>query len=384
MNLDHSLAWFFWDPSREAFTIPYFNIVVVWYGILFASGFVAGYYILLPMLRKLFTSSHQIYARDIANWPLLAKQIKDSTIENSLPFYSQLNKRTRNQLDQLGQDQEPSVELKQSLLDSLNKVLKDNTLNFSRKSLENIFPNALVKTSDLASSFADGLTWFIVIGTIVGARLGHVFFYDWPYYSANPMEILMIRKGGLASHGGTLGVILSLILFLRWNRNKFPEMNLVKLMDILVVPTAMTVCFIRLANFFNQEILGNLTDMPWGIIFGHPADGTEPAPRHPVQLYEGAAYLATFVLLYYLWRTRGLVLKQGIISGLFFICVFGSRFFIEYLKEPQSTIDSVGLHMGQYLSIPFILLGIGLLLIPQKNSLKELVVNQTKKFKRAA
>lgn len=278
MDLPSSLAWLFWDPPRNAFTIPYFNITVAWYGIIFASGFVVGYYLLLPILRKEFEK------------------------------------------------------------------------NLSEKEAKN-----------LASSFADRATWFIVIGTIVGARLGHVLFYDWPYYSAHPIEILMIRKGGLASHGGTLGVIIALLLFLRWNRTRFPGMTFVKLIDLLVIPTAVAVTFIRIANFFNQEILGDPTTLPWGVIFGHAADGSPPIPRHPVQLYEALAYLLTFVVLYSVWKIKGTSLKPGILSGLFFIFVFGSRFFIEYLKEPQSFIDGVGLHMGQYLSIPFILLGIILL-----------------------
>lgn len=366
MNPLSSLAWLVWDPPREAFTIPYFDLIVVWYGIIFASGFVAGYYLLLPMLRKVFSDGSYIYARDVTNWTLLAEQFKNSASENSLPYYSNLSKKARNDLDHLSTGKEPSAELKQSLLDAMNAVVDDKTQNMNRKFLEKGFPNSIEKTCDLASSFADRITWFIVIGTIVGARLGHVLFYDWSYYSANPMEILMIRKGGLASHGGTLGVILALLLFLRWNKKQFPEFNFVKLVDILVVPTAMTVCFIRIANFFNQEILGNLTTQPWGIIFGHAADGTTPAPRHPVQLYEAAAYLATFIILYLLWRIRGLSLKPGTLSGFFFIFVFGSRFFIEYWKEPQSIIDSVGLHMGQYLSIPFILLGVAFLLIPNK------------------
>lgn len=290
MNHLPALAWLFWDPPREAFTIPYFDIAVAWYGILFATGFVVGYFILIPILRKMFAETTKTYPRDGVN------------------------------------------------------------------------------VNTLASSFADKITWYIVIGTVVGARLGHVLFYDWPYYSENPMEILMIRKGGLASHGGTLGIMLALILFLRWNRKSFPEMTFVKLIDILVVPTAMTVCFIRIANFFNQEILGHPTSLPWGVIFGHAADGTAPLPRHPVQLYEALAYFATFIVLYTLWRAKGTSLKPGILSGLFFIFVFGSRFFLEFLKEPQSVIDSNGLQMGQWLSVPFVLMGISLLFLPQKNS----------------
>lgn len=290
MNHFPAPAWLFWDPPREAFTIPYFDISVAWYGIIFATGFVLGYFVLIPILRKMFAETIKTYPRDG------------------------------------------------------------------------------VDANSLASSFADKITWYIVIGTVVGARLGHVLFYDWAYYSENPMEILMIRKGGLASHGGTLAIMLALILFLRWNRKTFPEMTFVKLIDILVIPTALAVTFIRIANFFNQEILGYPTDKPWGIIFGHAADGTAPIPRHPVQLYEAAAYFATFVILYALWKVKGTSLKPGILSGLFFIFVFGSRIFLEFFKEPQSVLDSNGLQTGQWLSVPFVLLGIGLLFLPERNT----------------
>jgi len=278
-----SLSWLFWDPPRDAFTIPYLDLTVVWYGILFAAGFVFGYYILLPILSQELKTNPHLAAKD----PALHQDI-------------------------------PSV----------------------------------------ASSFAERLTWFVVLGTVIGARLGHVLFYDWPYYSTHPLEILMIRKGGLASHGGTLGVILALCLFLHFAKKTFPKITFITLLDLLVIPTAMTVCFIRIANFFNQEILGYPTQQPWGIIFGHPADGSLSLPRHPVQLYEAAAYLATFVLLYLLWRCKKASISTGTLSGLFFICIFGSRFLLEYFKEPQSSFDGLGLQLGQTLSIPFILLGI--------------------------
>ena len=273
----HSLAWLYWNPPKEAFTIPFLNLPVMWYGILFAFGFVCGYFILIPILRK------------------------------SLPE----------------------------------------------------------KSREFSTLFADRITFFIVIGTIVGARLGHVFFSDWPYYEAHPMEILMIRNGGLASHGGTLGVIIALLLFLRLNKNRFPGISFLFIVDMLVIPTAVAVTFIRLGNFFNQEILGNETTLPWGIIFGHAADGSAPIPRHPVQLYEAAAYLATFFVLYPLWRIKRETLKPGLLSGIFFVLVFGSRFFIEFLKTPQeSWLDGFGLQVGQYLSIPFVCFGLFLIFRP--------------------
>jgi prolipoprotein diacylglyceryl transferase len=278
-----SLAWLHWDPPKEAFTLPILDIPVMWYGIIFAFGFVLGYFILIPILQK--------------------------TLMNDKTHY----------------------------------------------------------TRDDCVSFADRVTWFIVAGTIIGARLGHVLFYDWPYYSAHPMEILMIRKGGLASHGGTVGVIIALLFFIHWHRKRFPEASLIMLMDVLVIPTAMAVTFIRIANFFNQEILGYQTTMPWGVIFGHPSDGSNSVPRHPAQLYEALAYFATFCILYAMWKKWGTSLKQGILSGTFFVLVFGSRFFIEYFKTEQpSWIDQSTLQTGQLLSIPFVLLGIALIILPKK------------------
>lgn len=142
---------------------------------------------------------------------------------------------------------------------------------------------------------------------------------------------------------------------------------MIMLMDVLVIPTAVVATFIRIANFFNQEILGSETTLPWGIIFGHPSDGSNVVPRHPVQLYEAMAYFGTFVVLYSIWKKWGTALKPGILSGVFFVLVFGSRFFIEFLKTDQvSWLDHTSLHMGQMLSIPFVILGLCLIFIPRR------------------
>lgn len=220
---------------------------------------------------------------------------------------------------------------------------------------------------ELSIYYTDRLTWFIVAGTIIGARLGHVLFYDFSYYLNHLSEIIMIWKGGLASHGGTLGVIIGIALFLYFYRKDLPGLTFVKLMDILVIPTALAVTFIRIGNFINQEILGAPTSLPWGVIFGHPADRSFPEPRHPVSLYEALCYFGIFLVLYSLWKIKGDHLKRGFLSGLFFILVFGSRFVVDFLKMPQSNmIDESFLQMGQYLSIPFILLGIALMCKPKR------------------
>lgn len=217
-----------------------------------------------------------------------------------------------------------------------------------------------------AMAILDKLTWLVVCGTIVGARLGHVFFYDWDYIKNDPIEIFKVWNGGLASHGGTVGVIIALFVFRLLNRKKYPEITFICLLDLLAVPTAFAACCIRIGNFFNQEILGVASNVPWAIIFGSPADGSPIMPRHPVQLYEAASYLVTFILLFSLWYKKE-NLKDGLLIGLFFVLVFSSRFFIEFLKLPQSP-NEVGafIKTGQWLSVPFILVGFGFILYSMK------------------
>lgn len=214
----------------------------------------------------------------------------------------------------------------------------------------------------LAQKIVDHLTWFVVLGTIIGARLGHVLFYDWERYKHNLLLIFNTREGGLASHGGTIGVLLAISIYYFFFFRKQTKLSLLALLDMVVVPTALVGFFIRLGNFFNQEILGNQTTLPWGIIFGHPADGGPLVPRHPAMLYEAFAYLMIFFLLLYLWYRTSVKLWQGFLTGLFFLLVFGSRFLLEFVKTPfESTIDQTVLQAGQWLSVPFIIGGIALL-----------------------
>lgn len=201
---------------------------------------------------------------------------------------------------------------------------------------------------------ADRLLWFVLAGTVIGARLGHVFFYEPAHFMAHPLDILKVWEGGLASHGGTLGVILAILLFRLSVRKEHPDLTVLRIFDIVALPTALVAFFIRLGNFFNQEIIGLPTTVPWAITFGSPFDGGPIVPRHPSQLYEGLVYLATFFLLWFLPKT----LRPGRATGLFLLIVFTSRFFIEFTKELQpSVIDQSLLQAGQWLSLPFIALG---------------------------
>ncbi len=199
----------------------------------------------------------------------------------------------------------------------------------------------------------DSLLWHLLIGTIVGARLGHCFFYEPAYYLENPIEIIKVWEGGLASHGGTLGVLLALWLYAR----RHPSEPFWWLADRLTVPTALTAMLIRLGNLFNSEIYGKVTSLPWGFIFVRAG---ETVPRHPTQIYEALAYGSLFIVLWWLYHRRPAFWAQTRRPlGLFMVWVFGLRFLIEFVKEVQVAFETQWpLDMGQILSIPFILWGL--------------------------
>lgn len=197
---------------------------------------------------------------------------------------------------------------------------------------------------------------YIVLGAVLGARLGHVFFYDWEYYRENLSEIPKIWHGGLASHGGAIGIILALWLF----SVRVSKKSILWILDKVVVPTALAGCFIRLGNLMNSEILGKPSDVSWAFLFVR-ADGPNGLPKHPVQLYESFSYLMIFAVLFWTyWKTK-FRFKPGFIFGLFMVLVWGVRFIMEYFKESQGGFETAfnnALSTGQLLSVPFILIGL--------------------------
>lgn len=198
------------------------------------------------------------------------------------------------------------------------------------------------------------LLW-VVIGTVVGARLGHVFFYEWDYYSANPGEIIKTWHGGLASHGGAIGVILGVLGFSWFTTKRSPLWTF----DRLVVAIALVGALIRFGNLMNSEIYGHTTDLPWGFIFAR--DG-QTLPAHPTQIYESLCYLALFGLLMWMYWKKGAGKRPGLIFGTFLIGCFFSRFLIEFVKNDQVAREAtMSLNIGQWLSVPFILAGIYLI-----------------------
>ncbi|MBO5748421.1 MAG: prolipoprotein diacylglyceryl transferase [Muribaculaceae bacterium] len=200
------------------------------------------------------------------------------------------------------------------------------------------------------------LLTYVVVATIIGSRLGHVFFYQWDYYSQHPGEIFKIWEGGLASHGGVIGNFIAVWLFSIFVTKKSVSWTV----DRLVVPVAMVAGLIRLGNLMNSEIYGGVTDLPWGFIFVR--DG-QTLPMHPTQIYEALCYFALFGVLMWMYWKKNAQERPWLISGVFFIGVFVSRFLIEYVKNVQvgkeiEMIATYGINMGQLLSIPFIIMGV--------------------------
>jgi len=207
----------------------------------------------------------------------------------------------------------------------------------------------------------DTLLTYVVLGVIVGARLGHCFFYDPQYYLSNPLKILAIWEGGLASHGGGLGAMLGIFLYSKKYRTPF-----IWLLDRISIPTALFGFFVRGANFLNSEIIGAKTSVPWAVVF----ERVDNLPRHPAQLYESIGYLIVFCLLFGLYSKTKLKERAGAIVGVFLTLAFTVRFLVEFIKEPQAAYSlGLGLNTGQLLSIPFLLLGLialGLTVIRKK------------------
>lgn len=209
----------------------------------------------------------------------------------------------------------------------------------------------------------DKLVFYMVIATIVGARLGHVLFYG-PYfgvdgYFSNPLSIFKVWEGGLASHGGAIAIVIALYFYSK----KVSKKPMLWIFDRIGAPIAIAGCFIRLGNLVNSEIVGDPTNVPWAFSFvnywNEELKAFDPAPRHPAQLYEAFAYLFIFFILIYLYWKRNAWKKQGYLFGVFLILLFGARFLIEFVKIGQTERDAyMALNTGQMLSIPFVLAGI--------------------------
>jgi phosphatidylglycerol---prolipoprotein diacylglyceryl transferase len=208
------------------------------------------------------------------------------------------------------------------------------------------------------ASLVDVITFYMIIGTVVGARLGHCLFYEPEQYLKNPLEILKIWHGGLASHGATVGILFALWLFSR--REK---LSYLWVLDRIVIVVGLGGAFIRLGNMMNSEIIGRPTDLPWGVIFPLNPDGLSQVARHPTPLYEAGFCFLLVGGLYLIWRHYKAATPRGLIFGLFVVLLFTQRFLLEFLKENQVPFENgLPLNMGQILSIPLILVGVVVLM----------------------
>lgn len=225
----------------------------------------------------------------------------------------------------------------------------------------------IYKTENKKLEDLDDLVMYMFLATIIGARLGHVLFYDFEYYFIhNPKEILQVWKGGLASHGAIFTILLALYIFVK----KHKGYTFIWLLDRAVWVVALAAGFIRIGNFFNSEIVGLPTNGNWGVVF---MQNGESFPRIPIMLFESISYLFVFLILSYLYVSKKGHPKKGLMSAVFFILMLSFRFLWEFWKSDYGEKILFGLNSGQLLSIPFVLVGFGLLYYSFKSS--EPVVN---------
>lgn len=231
------------------------------------------------------------------------------------------------------------------------------------------------KHENLTEKSFNQLVFYVLIATIVGARLGHCLFYEPSYYLANPVEILKTWEGGLASHGGVIGIMIAIWIYSK----KVSHQSMLWTFDRLCVPVGLVAAMIRLGNLMNHEIYGHATDLPWGFRFIENIHqwqaGAEPifsAPSHPTQLYEAAIYLLVFAVCMWLYWKHDAQKREGLIFGVAMVMIFVGRFLVEFVKNDQVGFEeSMTLNMGQWLSIPFVIIGIASIVYSFKQPIKE-------------
>jgi len=226
--------------------------------------------------------------------------------------------------------------------------------------LSHFILSRVYKTEGRKIEDLDNLTLYVMLGTIIGARLGHCLFYDPVYYLTHPLDILKIYEGGLASHGGAIGILLSIWLYVKKTKE-----NIWWLLDRIVLVVPLAGMLIRIGNLMNSEIIGKPTHLPFAFIF----ESVDNIPRHPSQLYEAIYVGILFIVFIYLWKNKRNEVAPGFMFGLFCVVLFTFRFLIEFLKENQEAFeDQLPLNMGQILSIPFILMGLYIIITRRKKN----------------
>ncbi|CAI8157530.1 MAG: Prolipoprotein diacylglyceryl transferase [Bacteroidota bacterium] len=231
----------------------------------------------------------------------------------------------------------------------------------------------MYKKENISLEYLDPLLMYMVVGTLVGARLGEVFFYNWDYFQNNLLEIILPVKitdegwkfvgfRGLASHGAVVGILSALYLYTK----KYKYASMLWLLDRIAITVAFGGIFIRIGNFFNSEIVGKYTGSSFGVVF---QNNGETLPRHPVQLYESLGYFIVFMILFLIYKNTQKRNQKGFLIGAFFSLLFSVRFVAEFVKESQGGFgENIGyFSTGQWLSIPLILIGLFVMALSYKN-----------------
>jgi phosphatidylglycerol:prolipoprotein diacylglycerol transferase len=328
------LLWISVDPDPIVFRIPFLNHPIAWYGVIFSSAFYVGY--------KLFI---WIYSRELLKTISIPKKYANVNVTNYFSLTKDQSKLYKFFEKRVGNKEALSLVKKQFYL-------------------EQTYPKEMSSISTKAVKFADSALLYMILATVIGARLGHILFYE-PVldYLYSPILILKTWEGGLASHGGIIAILFSAYLFVK----KSKGISYLGFMDLVCIPTMFVCAWIRIGNFINQEILGAPTTYIWGVIFKHPADGALAVPRHPMPLYEFILYMGVFTLLFYLWQKNFSRRREGLLLSLSILISFSVRFFLEFLKIPQSIYDhELSLQMGQVLSLPMIAIGLLLFIKARK------------------
>jgi prolipoprotein diacylglyceryl transferase len=206
----------------------------------------------------------------------------------------------------------------------------------------------LARTSNIKLELIYDIATWLIVGGLIGARLGEVLFYNPSYYFSNPAEIIFINHGGLSSHGMTIGLLLTVLLY-----RKIKKVKIEQHLDLIIVPIPLLAACIRMGNYFNSEIIGKPTTLPWGVWFQRV--DLEPLYRHPSQIYESLIALSIFYFLFSIYKKHYSRLQPLYIFHLFLLTYFTTRFLIEFFKARQGIDDLWILSMGQILSVPFIL-----------------------------
>ncbi len=358
-------SWLFWNPDPVCFTLPYFDRPVMWYGICWAIGFFVALFLTKEVVSRFFCYYPEYILRDILHKERLGALLRDKFGIEGKNFVSLLNGLLLKERLPL-----PKKRIHRLLVAFSRKRLRPHALHLliNRLYLDELLGKEVVSLRKRASALSEKGWVFIAVGTVIGARIGHLLFYHYPSeYLLDPLLFFRIWEGGLASHGAVVGILLAVCLWTYLHKKEYPFMRFIGWLDLASIPVLFGCAMIRIGNFWNQELLGVVSRLPWAIIFGNPEDGGLPQPRHPVQLYEALLYLVLMCILYSAFFRKSRPLKQGALAGILLFTVFAFRFILEFWKEKQGVFDPfLVLHTGQLLSIPCVIIGLALIVMKEQ------------------